>query len=85
MSTHVTPPHPTTSATTGGSRRWTRTVRVISGREVWVWRAVIATLLVLAAVGTLARVPGAALVAVLMLGPAALVAEGQVSWWVRRR
>ena len=57
MSTVVAPPHPTTSATAGRPRRWTRTVRVISGRELWVWRAVTTTLLVLAAVGTLARVP----------------------------
>jgi hypothetical protein len=50
-----------------------------------VWRAATAALLLLAALGTLTGSVGSAMLALLMVGPAALVAESRASWWVRRR
>lgn len=83
MSTVEPPPRPTLAAAHGPA--WTRTVPSIQGRELWVWRAATAALLLLAALGTLTGSVGSAMLALLMVGPAALVAESRASWWIRRR
>jgi len=83
MSTVEPPPRP--SVAVGRQQAWTRTVPSIQGRELWVWRAATVALLLLAALGTLTGSVGPAMLALLMVGPAALVAESRASWWVRRR
>jgi hypothetical protein len=83
MSTVDPPPRPTVAA--ARQPAWTRTVPSIQGRELWVWRAATVALLLLAALGTLMGSPGSAALALLMVGPAALVAESRANWWVRRR
>jgi hypothetical protein len=80
MSTVEPPPRPTVAA--ARQPAWTRTVPSIQGRELWVWRAATVALLLLATLGTLMGSPALAL---LMVGPAALVAESRANWWVRRR
>ena len=83
MSTVEPPPRPTVTAPR--RQAWTRTVPSIQGRELWVWRTATLALLLLATLGTLTGSVGAAMLALLMVGPAALVAESHASWWVRRR
>jgi hypothetical protein len=63
----------------------------IQGRELWVWRVATVALLMLAALGThvtqrtFTGLSVPAMLALLMVGPAALVADSRASWWVRRR
>ena len=83
MSTVEPPPRPDTAAVAARTE-WVMTIPCLQGRELRLWRAAAAALLVLAVLAGALASWGALVLAVLLPVPTVLVAESQAPWWVRR-